>query len=352
MARVCRHYEHKDFSGLLAELQRANMEPPAPKPAPVPQPARENVDVVSPAARKRASLMSNPRMRYAYSQLDDTIHDRECKVVKTIADEDFRMTHDFDPERTTCRHCQRKAIIRSAISDDGKYINAYVGIFTRMSASTADLKELIIDNNAQLSGIDKDRVTIKVHDDRWMILFDNKTPLLFHNNYSVNEDYQRIFTEGYHRQTDGGHHTFRHYTNIMIGYSWADHVVHLKAKALVAFQAELRERLATITNWVRVPRFSLLCNYYTVVDCNHRLGRFLRKHGMKYMVESRHSVPSLYAQLVTFRVRKWQVKKFLAVMDEIKEYSVVAGFYDYPEICEQQLRELPVSLNLKEALIT
>ena len=35
MARVCRHYEHQDFSGLLAELQGASPEAEKPQPAPL-----------------------------------------------------------------------------------------------------------------------------------------------------------------------------------------------------------------------------------------------------------------------------------------------------------------------------
>ena len=337
MARVCRHYERKDFSGLLAELQKVNTDLSAPPPTPVPKPVKETVEVISPEARKRASLLSNPRMRYVYSQLDTTIHDRECRVVKAIPDKDFRMIADLDIDRATCKHCRRRAIIRSGIGDDGKHLNAYSRFFAHMSASIADLKELIVDNGAQLSDIDIDRVTIKVHDDRWMILFDNKMPLLFHNNYSVNEEYQRIFTAGYHRQTDGGHHTFRHYINIMIGYSWADHVVHLKAKALAELQAKLRVRLSTTQNWLKASQFSLFSRYYTVVDCNHRLGRTLRKNKLKLVVSNRHRPYDSNYQLVTCRIPRWKNKNFLLAMDELKEYSVTAGYHDYADMCEQFL---------------
>ena len=48
MARVCRHYEHQDFSGLLAELQGASTEAEKPQPVPVKQKPVENVTYISP----------------------------------------------------------------------------------------------------------------------------------------------------------------------------------------------------------------------------------------------------------------------------------------------------------------
>ena len=341
MARVCtKHYEHKDFTGLLAELQSLGSGEVVPAPVPEkPKPA-EKIIFISPETRRRASLLSNPRMRYAYSQVDNIIHDRECEVLKTIQDKDFRMLTDFDTSRPICRHCYRKAVVRSGIGDDAKLINAYVRIFDRLKATVTDLKELIIDNGAKLSAIDLDRVVIKVHDDRWMICFVNNKPLLYHNNYSVLDDYQRLFNVGYHLQNDGGVHTFHNFVRMMVSYSWEEHVERLKAKALAELQAKLRERLASVSNWLRVPRFSLFHAYYTVIDCNYRLGSFIRKNGMKFDVIEKVREPGSPYRMVTLRIRKWQQKKFMDAMDLLKEYSVTAGYHDYAEKCEQQLQGL------------
>lgn len=340
MARVCRHYEHQDFSGLLAELQGAGTEAEKSQPAPMKPKPVEKVLYISPETRKRASLLSNPRMRYAYSQIDNTIHDRDCEALKTIRDKDFRMLADFDVNRPICKQCYRKAVIRSGIGDDAKHINAYVHLFDRLKATVADLKELIIDNSARLSAIDIDRVVIKVHDDRWMICFVNNKPLLYHNNYSVLDNYQRLFNVGYHVQNDGGVHTFHNFMRMMLNYSWAEHVEVLKAKALAALQAKIRKRLESIPNWLRIPRFSLFNTYFIVVDCNHRLGRFLRKRGLQFVAVDKKPIPGTTYRLVTCRIRKWQVDKFITVMDALKEYSVVEGYHDYADSCEQELHHL------------
>lgn len=340
MARVCRHYEHKDFSGLLAELQGAGAEVEKPQSAPVKPKTVEKIMYISPETRKRASLLSNPRMRYAYSQIDNTIHDRDCDVLKTIKDKDFRMLADFDQSRPICKQCYRKAVIRSGIGDDAKLINAYVRIFDRLQATVTDLKELILEHGARLSAIDLDRVVIKVHDDRWMICFVNNNPLLYHNNYTVMEDYQRLFSVGYHVQNDGGIHTFHNFARMMLSYSWEDHVEVLKARALVALQAQIRKRLESIPNWLRVPRFSLFNAYFTVLDCNHRLGRFLRKRGLQFVAVDKKPIPGTPYRLVTCRIRKWQVDKFITVMDAIKEYSVVEAYHDYADSCERELHHL------------
>jgi len=337
MARVCRHYVHQDFSGLLAELQSAGTE--AEKPQPVPEKPKpvEKIIYISPDTRKRASLMGNPKMRYAYSLQDDTIHDRDCDAVKKIKDADFRMLSEFDLKRPTCKQCYRKALIRSSIGDDAKYINAYVRFFDRLNASTTDLNNLILNHKARLSDIDIDRVVLRVHDDRWMIRFQKDKPLLFHNNYTVSDDYQRFFSDGYHLQNDGGNHNFHLFVRMMVTYSWAEHVEILKARALAALQAKLRERLSALSNWLHVPQFSLLNSYYTVVDCNHRLSRFLRKNGMQFIPTEKVHLPYSSYRLVTCRIRKWQKSRFLTAMDELKEYTVVEGYHDYADICDQEL---------------
>lgn len=347
MARVCRHYEHRDFSGLLAELQSTNVGAITPHPMQE-KPKSANTHVyISPETRKRASLLSNPRMRYAYSQIDETIHDRDCEALKDIKDRDFRMLADFDMNRPVCRHCYRKAIIRSGIGDDAKYINAYVRLFDRLNAPISDLKELILEHGARLSAIDLDRVTITVHDDRWMICLVKNKPVLFHNNYSVLDNYKRLFYDGYHVQNDGGVHTFHNFTRMMLSYSWGEHVERLKARALAELQAKLRQRLAAVRNWDHVPKFSLFNSYYTVMEFNHRLSRFLRKNGMQFVAIDKEAIPNTPYRKVTCRIRKWQSKKFLEVMEAMKEYSIVEGYHDYADYCEQfdsSLNESSVSL--------
>lgn len=352
MARVCsKHYERRDFSGLLAELQGNAVEPVAEQNPPEKPKPKEKVVFLSQDTRRRASLLSNPRMRYAYSQIDNTIHDRECDVLKTIKDQDFRMLADFDTNRPICRHCYRKAIVRSGIGDDAKLINAYVRIFDRLKATVTDLKELIIDNGARLSAIDIDRVVIKVHDDRWMICFVNNKPLLYHNNYSVLDNYQRLFSVGYHLQNDGGVHTFHNFARMMLSYSWEEHVDRLKAKALAELQAKLRQHLATVANWIRIPRFSLINSYYTVVDCNHRLGRFLRKNGIQFVPSGKEPLPGTPYRVVTCRIPKWKQKSFLEVMEAMKEYSVIEGYHDYAEVCEKHIK-YPVTFAPKAGVLS
>ena len=60
-------------------------------------------DEVSPAKRKRDSLMSDSHMRYAYSIQKAVLHDRECGCVSEIEDENFRMLADF-PDNMKCCH--------------------------------------------------------------------------------------------------------------------------------------------------------------------------------------------------------------------------------------------------------
>ena len=239
--------------------------------------------------------------------------------------------------------------------EDGKRINAYVNLFDRLQATLTDLKTLILEHGARLSAIDVDRVVIKVHDDRWMICFVNNKAVLYHNNYSVLDNYQRLFNVGYHVQNDGGIHTFHNFTRMMLSYSWAEHVELLKAKALAELQEKLRKRLESTPNWLHVPRFSLFNTYYTVLDCNHRLGRFLRKNGVPFIaVDKTYEAGSPY-RLVTCRIRRWQKAKFIAAVAALKEYTVTAGYHDYADQCDQRIQgqseSYQVNLQLKPSSV-
>lgn len=337
MPRVLRNYQRVDFSYLLnanTEEDTAVQEEPEKKynnvcPFPAPY--------VSPDKRRRDSLMDNKRMRYAYSAGDLVLHDRDCPQVAKILDYQFHMLSDYSHELKPCPTCRRKALIRAGINtDDAKKITAYENVFKLFGTSTEDLYTLIIENKAELSNVNLNSVNIKVHEDKWILLKDNKSLNLYHNNYDITTDYERILRNSFHQQFHGSIKSVHYAIKTMCTYSWADHVIRLMTLAYENSRKQLRERLADIRNWVKVEHFSLLNSYFVILDCNSKASRYFRKNKTKANILSRSPSETPY-HVLTCRVRKWNRKKFYTALDQLKEYSVIFDYDEYADQCIAQL---------------
>lgn len=342
MPRVSRNYERTDFSDLLAKMHSAATdENTAQVPVTVSAP-----EEVSEARRRRSSLMDKREMKYAFSRADGILHDRDCPLVKRIEDSDFAMQSEFSQDKTLCRRCYRKAMIRSAVHlDDTKKIDAYLSFFNRIHASNDALFELLIENDAKLSDIQLDSVTVRVNEDRWMIrMIDQDRLHLLHNDYET-EDNTRYFDKAYHLQKDGSIYSFRHFVFLMCHYSWEEHKAAKEkaeaAKVLHKQQNDLRNRLQSVKNCSRVKRLALFHHYYALIDCNGRIRPIANKKGLRLtiMEETTLGEPSSPYKLVVCRVKRTEVKDFLVAVDALKEYSIAAGYSEYADFCLREIRQ-------------
>ena len=74
---------------------------------------------------------------------------------------------------------------------------------------------------------------------------------LYHNNYEVLENYERLLKPTFHLQQTGIQpHAFRFLINLIFHYSWPEHVERFKAEALAQKQEELRARFRQVPNVV------------------------------------------------------------------------------------------------------
>jgi hypothetical protein len=236
LMRGIRNYEQQDFTDLLNELQGI-----------VPEVKNEDItsnaedvaidksgDVVNPEKRRRASLMDNPKMLYAYSDKDMILHDRDCSCIKEIPDNEFYMLSKYDFNMNRCPLCYRKAIIRSGIGDDARRIGAYVRFFDRVDASNRDLALLLVNRKGKATWINNDIMEIFVNDDSWQIVCSDDKFELHHNNYIKLEDGSRHFTNGFHKQVVYGQQTFHNFLNLILSYSWHRHLENAEAENNVA----------------------------------------------------------------------------------------------------------------------
>ena len=97
--------------------------------------------------RRRESLMSDIYNLYAYSHTELLYHDRDCKLVLEIPDDEFQMSAECKP-LSLCPICEKRAIIRGGIIDDYKHIDDYMVFFK--GATVSILHFLVLQNGGKL----------------------------------------------------------------------------------------------------------------------------------------------------------------------------------------------------------
>lgn len=352
MPKVNRNYERKDLSYLLHELHSADLKEEKEQEE---KPSTKQPDlgkIVDIAHRKRSSKMDNRMMRYAYSISDMVLHDRDCKSVKDISDDDFEMLSDFDSTMRTCKYCYRNALIRQGIKDDGKRLRAYVWFFKNIGASDKDLYKLLIEHQATLTWQDMNTIKIHVNEDSWEIVHNENGNLLYHNNYIYLKDYSRYFTEGYHEQVVYGRKNFHNIIQVMLNYSWADHIEKMRAENIerkkmniantvtkISDDIELRstKKISSgVVNCYQLKKFSFRYVHFVILDTNEYLAeQIFIKHKVKVHYEKKYAEFGSKYVVVFCKVRKKQLNAFHDSMQELGNKVMQMGHSDYKVRCEQ-----------------
>ena len=340
MSRVLRNYQHVDYTSLLYELNRKAKNEQAVIEIQASRKMQGNKQNEIPLA-KRDSLMGNLRMRYVYSVQKAVLRDRECSHVAEIEDENFQMLEDFPNNMRCCQRCYRRVLIRAGLQqNDTKWVYSYLYVLDLFGATNRDIYRLVIENGAQLCEVGNQMIYLKVRDDCWQICKEESGLCLYHNNYEVTEEYERIFNHGFHLQQKGtGEKDFFAFTTIACNYSWPAHVKRLKAQALELRKQQCRVQLARVNNFVRMKRFSLLYEYYTVLDCNGKAPRFLARNYVSAKEFSRCNDQEGLYRFRNYRVLRFHHRRFLGAMEALKEYSILREYWDYAEKCSELLPE-------------
>ena len=298
--------------------------------------------VVTPEARRRASLLGNKKMKYVIDTSTGQKHDRDCPRVALIPDSNFHMVEDFPGWNLFCWRCTRRAAIREGMSlDIMKHLDAAIMILGKMKASTHLINELFCQCGGKIFRIEPNRLYIKVHEDSWIIEYTPEGCLLFHNNYYLLDEYTRLISEGYHLQTEQPI-AFHFIGNMIMSYSWETHVRRKKEEEIAAKQRELETRLAGIINYIHIPRFSLFNNYILVTDCNNYIERESRRGKLHASIVYKGCYPETKCGDALYRVRKRDCKRFMCIVEDAKSYSVRSKHFDYADFCEKKIMQ-PVS---------
>ena len=288
--------------------------------------------------RRRQSMMDNPYFKYAFSRKKWILHDRDCSFVEHIPDEDFDMLKEFDIHMTPCSACYRSMLIRSVVENQPRKIRLYEKAFDKIGCNNKRLRNLLIDNKAQLIDVDPFSLTIKVKEDTWLLQFYSDKLELFHNNYTINDDLTRTFTPGFHFQNV--YNNPKHYCiafNEMISYSWKAHLQNIDGSASASYYEELKESFSTVLNYKQVKESKYHITFQ-FVDYNYQALRFIAERGI--IVNLRGPLPCRYIcqdepfSLLQCRVKRNYVSAFTHALKLLKEHAYSKKAYEYIEVCQ------------------
>lgn len=340
-----RNHQELDYEKLLKELQNKakNSEPAA-------VPSENGAEAAAARAkRNRRKLMQDPEMRFVYSLRSPVVHDRDCMYASRIADSDFCASAVFPETMKSCDMCYRRALVRAGLpAAKTKDIDLYYSALYRMGMTEQELYALTVRHGAQFCGVGRDTLRIKLRDDTWEIRNNGEYLLLLHNNYRTNDDYERSFNGEFHLQmTCLARNGFGYFIEEMSKYSWPAHVELLKAKralraaerAAALEKQRRREYLAGISNFVKLRRISLFCDYYVVLDCNDRTAGFFFDNQVNARELAYEADGETY-RLRKFRVPRKQRRLFAQSMEGLKDYSLEQEYYEYAESCLKKLNSI------------
>lgn len=315
MPRVLRSYQHQDLSYLIIQPQKPEK----------PMPKHQSISsVVTPEKRRRDSLMSNRKLRYVLSD-NGTIHDRDCPHVAQIPDEAFSMCENFPSNQDFCSACYRTALIRKGLDPDlSKYLDAALWFFGKTSVSKADLETLFIEHNARIYRMEVGRIFLKIHEDCWFLeISNNYTCWLYHNNYCLLNNGQRIMEAGFHLQVDKPI-PFHNAMVTMCRYTWIGHVQITATEGRDQRQSEMRQRLATVPGYRLTPKHSLLFRYFQIAVPSDY------PEALPFRILKKGSYDSCY--LLLCRTPFWNKKRIAAIADSVRDYCI-----EHEQLCYEQL---------------
>lgn len=149
---------------------------------------------------ERHRKMSNPQIRYAIC--NNTIHDKQCPIIKGVSSEFIRMQHDYSARYKQCPTCACRAYIHYGAEDIDNY-KKYLELFATYNMTPSNLRRFYMNRNCKTK-LDSNILTVRKRDDTWKIIpLETKGMVrLLHNNYKTNPDGTREFIDGYHIQKD------------------------------------------------------------------------------------------------------------------------------------------------------
>ena len=205
-------YEHTDFSGLLSELNSTGeSEAVLDGTAALQLAESHDEDPKYQESEQRHRIMSDETVKYLYSPEQRIIHDKHCKIARSIPDSELMWSEEYLPQMTPCEECKLESYIMISARDPEE-TEQYLLFFKKVGMTEEQIRNLYVEHKME-TRIASDGMTIWYKDDTWRIktLPKKGHVQLYHNNYIRRANGVREFTQGFHIQgiacedTDIGH---------------------------------------------------------------------------------------------------------------------------------------------------
>ena len=214
---------------------------------------------------KRANAVDNHKIRFALSKKKNVLHDKTCETIKN---EDVLFLEQLPTEYELCSKCKRKVYVWMGIKEETKYFNLYYNFLMNMNLSDKCLRHLF-QNQGVMIHMDSekhDRMYVKYRKDNWYIQVIPEGRYryeLYHNNYRILQNKERVICNGYHNQNLRYTHPSELF-RFMESYNWR---VHLKEeeKKEITVESTIVEDITNVeqTFWQSIKvRF---CRWWEVI---------------------------------------------------------------------------------------
>ena len=350
---IYRQYRHKDFSYLLNssktskaasddDISQTSFVYIPPKERPIDCADIEEIFLNNSRAEhkiSKADKLSNPLYKYAYSNVTNVYHDKECPWAKKIPDEEFETTMHFSNEYNWCPECYKAAVIRYGMQGDSKLFDRYLEFFRSVKADKNLLTFLIIENKAKLWIVSATTMEFKVNEDKWRVSIRNGILTLLHNNYYVDKFGKRVFERSFHVQLENMQN-FRVCINHMVSYSWKEHLAQQDKKQQLEQEREhYKDVLAEFSNNGFIENFLYIKNRYWFSDKyiyldsdDYIADRFFTKYNVKTKILDEYIVPNSKCRWIICKIPKKQISKFSLAMRKTSRAMFWRKDYGYYDI--------------------
>ena len=150
---------------------------------------------------KRASALDDNRFKFVYAKSGGYVHDKSCDMVEKIGYIDFDASDELPTDRDLCPRCKKKIYIRNSIMNDNKKFAWYNQFMEKGNVSCKVIEKILSSGKVKLHMDTLSELQVKCNEDTWIIKrTENGKYVLYHNNYVMVNETERIITSGFHLQ--------------------------------------------------------------------------------------------------------------------------------------------------------
>lgn len=170
-------------------------------------------------------IISRPAKRkFVVNSSSHYIHLDGCCAAKRISPAHLGTAEKPTEKHKLCGFCRNRLLLSLGAAEENAPLEDYADFFRRCGLPWANFEALFLCHNAKMARLSRDIVMFRVREDFWkVIIFDNGSLLVMHNNYTV-RDGKRCFYSGFHPQ----HRPFfgepEKAFRTVTSYSWKAHV--------------------------------------------------------------------------------------------------------------------------------